>query len=45
MTIEQATEILNQALASINTTRQNHLAFQKALEVLVSEAKKCKTNG
>ncbi len=45
MTLDQAIEIINQAISSVNTTRQGHLTLQKALETLVGEAKKCKTNG
>lgn len=37
MTKEQALKILDQALAQINTTRENHAILQKALMVLMEK--------
>lgn len=40
MTKEQALQIINNALANIPTTRQNHELLVLALKVLASETKK-----
>lgn len=39
---KKAIEILNQALASIQTTRQNHELFMQALNILAQDEKKNK---
>lgn len=42
MSKEQAYEILNKALSTIQTTRDNHALFIKALEVLAKNENKDK---
>lgn len=43
MTKEQAIKILDQAVATIQTTRQNHEALIKALQVISSAVSEEKT--
>lgn len=38
MNLEQAFKILNEAIASINTTRQGHQVLNQALQAMLSAA-------
>lgn len=40
MTKQQAYDMLNNALASINTSRQGHMALSQALDFLAAESNK-----